>query len=80
MCGVDQPPRSSAEVKETVELHIYSLSGPSWSVLGRTLPLPYFGLAFDNLEGGSCVLSEILSVKFGGLQDKHVVTVKFGYQ
>jgi hypothetical protein len=32
--GVDHPPPSSAEVKETVELHLYSPSGPSWPVLG----------------------------------------------
>ena len=28
---------SSAEVKESVELYLYSPSGPSWSVLGQTL-------------------------------------------
>ena len=32
--GVDHPPPSSAEVKERVELYIYSPSGPSWPVLG----------------------------------------------
>jgi len=31
---VDQPPLSSAEVKERVELYLYSPSGPSWPVLG----------------------------------------------
>ena len=34
------PTPSSAEIKERVELYIYSPSGPSWPVLGRTLPLP----------------------------------------
>jgi hypothetical protein len=38
--GVDHPPTSSAEVKERVELYLYSPSGPSWPVLGRTLILP----------------------------------------
>jgi hypothetical protein len=38
--GVDHPPPSSARVKERVELHLYSPSGPSWPVLGRHLPLP----------------------------------------
>jgi hypothetical protein len=38
--GVDHPPLSSAEVKERVELYLYSPSGPSWLVLGLTLPLP----------------------------------------
>jgi hypothetical protein len=33
--GVDHPPPSSAEVKDRVELYLYSASGPSWSVLGR---------------------------------------------
>jgi len=32
--GVGHPPQSSAEVKERVELHLYSPSGPSWLVLG----------------------------------------------
>ena len=35
--GVNHPPPSSAEVKERVELYLYSLSGLSWPVLGRTL-------------------------------------------
>jgi hypothetical protein len=39
--GVDHPPPSSAEVKERVELYLYSPSRPSWSVVGRTLRLPY---------------------------------------
>ena len=32
--GVYHPPESSAEVKERVELCLYSPSGPSWPVLG----------------------------------------------
>jgi hypothetical protein len=32
--GVEHPLPSSAEVKEGVELHLYSLSGLSWPVLG----------------------------------------------
>ena len=34
--GVDHPPLSSAEVKERVELYLYSPSRPSWPVLGKT--------------------------------------------
>ena len=32
--GVDKPPPSSANVKERVELYIYTTCGPSWPVLG----------------------------------------------
>ena len=39
-CGIDHPPPSSAKVKERVELYLSSPSGPSWPVLGWTLPLP----------------------------------------
>jgi hypothetical protein len=39
--GVDHPPSSSARVKERVELYFYSPSGPSWPVLGRTLPFTF---------------------------------------
>jgi hypothetical protein len=35
--GVDHPPSSSAEVKERVELYLYSPFGPSWPVIGWTL-------------------------------------------
>jgi hypothetical protein len=33
-----------AEVKEKVELHLYSPSVPSWPVVGRTLPLPFYSM------------------------------------
>jgi hypothetical protein len=32
--GIGNPPPSSAEVKERVQLYVYSPSGPSWPVLG----------------------------------------------
>jgi len=37
--GVDNPPLSSAEAKERVQLYLYSPSGSSWPVLGRSLRL-----------------------------------------
>jgi hypothetical protein len=36
--GVDHPPPSSAEVKQRVQPYLYSPSGPSWPVIGWTLP------------------------------------------
>ena len=38
--GADHPPSHSAEVKERVELYLYSTSGSSWPVQGEPLPLP----------------------------------------
>jgi len=32
--GVDHPPSSSTEVKERVELYLFSRSGPLWLVIG----------------------------------------------
>jgi hypothetical protein len=42
--GVDHLPPSSAEVEGRVELYTCFPSGPSWPVLGLTLPLLYFTL------------------------------------
>jgi hypothetical protein len=39
--GVDQPPLSSAVVKERVELYLYSPSGLSWPVLGQSSALTF---------------------------------------
>ena len=39
--GVDHPPPPSAEVKEKVELHLYSPSGPSSPLIERTDPFTY---------------------------------------
>jgi hypothetical protein len=36
--GINHPTPYSAEVKDRIELYLYSLSGPSWPVLGQTLP------------------------------------------
>jgi hypothetical protein len=38
--GADHPPPSMYRGHERVELYLYSPSGPSWPVIGRTLPLP----------------------------------------
>jgi hypothetical protein len=38
--GVDHPPPTSTEVKERVELYLYSPSGSSWPVIGRNFTRP----------------------------------------
>jgi hypothetical protein len=53
--GIDHPPPPSPEVKEIVELYLYSPSGPSWPVLGRTL---HFFIFTPNL------LTQLLNVVF----------------
>ena len=45
--GIDHPP-SSAEVKESVELYLYSPSGPSWPVLGLTYLYLYHVVVWSN--------------------------------
>ena len=42
--GVNHPLPPSADVKERVELYLYSPSRPSWPVLGRNLPSFIFSL------------------------------------
>jgi len=39
-CGLGHPSPPSAEVKERVQLYLYSPSRPSWPVLGWNIPLP----------------------------------------
>ena len=48
--GVNHPPPSKAEVKDRVELYLYSPSGPLWPVLGRNLILRFK----DNFQNKSC--------------------------
>ena len=64
-------PPSSAEVKERVQLYLYSPSGPSWPVLGRTLlyftllcfALLYFTNFMYFINFIKCFLHEIISSK-----------------
>jgi hypothetical protein len=48
-CGVEHPPPSSAEVKERVELYLYSTSGPPWPVIGRTIPKLSINFRLQNI-------------------------------
>ena len=69
-CGVDHPPPSSAEVTERVELYLYSPYGPSWPVLGWTLPLPLG----KNLVGrwfASCYLPQVTPTRKIKVKQSH---------
>jgi len=51
------PTLSSTEVKERVELYLYSPSGPSWPVVGWPLPLHSMCMFFSILEFGCDISS-----------------------
>jgi hypothetical protein len=51
-------PPSSAEVKERVELYLYSRSGPSWPLLGWPLPLPLPYISQHVINNGSRMLHQ----------------------
>jgi hypothetical protein len=53
-CGVNDPPPSSAEVRDTVELYLYSPSRLSWLVLGRTFP------SIESTNANTLLLYEVL--------------------
>ena len=40
--GFNHPPLSRVEVKERVELYLYSRYGPSWPVLGRNFHVAFY--------------------------------------
>jgi hypothetical protein len=53
--GFDHPTPSNAEVKERVDQYLCSTAGPSWSVIGRTVPLPLpFYLQFEDNYCARC--------------------------
>jgi hypothetical protein len=47
--GVNHPPSSSVEVKERVELYVFSISGHSWPILRQTFPILYLFPHQNNL-------------------------------
>ena len=48
--GTERPNSSIAEVKERVELYLYSLSGPSQPDLGQNLPLHFYQIRLIKLN------------------------------
>ena len=61
-------PLSSSEVKERVELYLYSPSGPSWPVLGRIFPY------LNNLEKTRSSNWKIFFTVSGLYLDNEIVT------
>ena len=49
--GVDNPPSSSAKVKERVVPCLYSASVPSWPILRQNLPLQHYATSVIILRG-----------------------------
>jgi hypothetical protein len=69
--GFDHPPPSSAEVKERVQLYLYSPSWPSWPVLGLTLLFLLVCYIFILLQGEHKVfpwLQTFIKRKLRGIQ------------
>jgi len=61
--GVYHPPPSSAEVKERVELYLYSLSGIPWPVLGEI----YLYLLHLTTEANATLVGHSRNYLFDGL-------------
>jgi hypothetical protein len=61
--GVNYPFPFSAEVKERVELYLYSPSGPSWPVRGQTLPFNILPTGRIPVKFGICDIYETLERK-----------------
>jgi hypothetical protein len=57
------PTPSCAEVKERVDLHPYSPSGPSWPTLGWTLPLPLFHVTWTVSDRESVSYIRLLNAR-----------------
>ena len=66
------PTPSGAEVKEKVELYLYSPAGPSWPVLGWSLPLPLPLLLMNLQERITKWCNELSGAEYFILTSMHV--------
>jgi len=62
--GVDHPPPPSTEVKERVDLYLYSPSGPSWPVIGLTFTFTVYNRFMQPLYK---VSYSLLNLLFGAI-------------
>jgi hypothetical protein len=69
--GIKYSPPSSAKVKERVQLYLYSLSGPSWPVIGWMLPLPYNNSCQKYNPATHCIYRNV--ILFWGLNKQILV-------
>ena len=75
--NVEPPPQSSAEVKERVELFLYSTSRISWPVIAWSLHLPVIFRRFQKLEKAATnlltsVRPPVRVEKFGNLMKFYI--------
>jgi hypothetical protein len=82
--GEDHPPSSTSGVRERVELYLYSPSGPSWPVLGRTLPFVCDYIGSSEYHGFEICLRRIKKrinalrfVRYVGISILDIVKIPF---
>jgi hypothetical protein len=78
--GVNHPPPSSTEVKERVELYLYSPSGSSWPVLGRTLPLRFVTMVSMETAVSETVVSVLRCVFVKSDLQVYIITFSHHHQ
>jgi hypothetical protein len=58
--GFNHPPPSSVEVKERVELYLYSASEPLWLILGRSITRVSVAHAVSTRDDSAALVSEVI--------------------
>ena len=77
--GVDDPPTSSAEVTERVELYLYSHSGSLWSVLGKLYRYLYSSQCVKELHLPQVPTALVPILEFGDLRGNDVILCRFEF-